>query len=281
MRLLPILALLAASPPAAAQTSGSAATAEPAPDPAHPPRLIPVRYASGGVQVPARLFLAGGAGPHGTVRLLHGFPGTELNLDLARALQRAGWHVLAIHYRGVWGAPGRFGFGNVVADAHAALAWLRSPAAARHGIDPARIVALGHSMGGFAGVMLGDDPALAGFVLIAPADLNKLATLPPAAIADEASYTNATPQALIAEVRANAQRWRWSANAARLAGRPLLVVTADDGLAPDGEAVVAAARGKSAPPTLIHIATDHSFNDSRLVLADTVIAWLARNVAHR
>ena len=53
---------------------------------------------------------------------------TELNLDLARAMQRAGWNVLAIHYRGVWGAPGQFSFNHTVEDARAALAWLRDPA---------------------------------------------------------------------------------------------------------------------------------------------------------
>lgn len=62
-----------------------------------PPRLVQARYATANVEVPARWFVAAGAGPHPTMLLLYGFPGTELNLDLARAVQRAGWNVLAIH----------------------------------------------------------------------------------------------------------------------------------------------------------------------------------------
>jgi pimeloyl-ACP methyl ester carboxylesterase len=80
------------------------ADVDPPRDALHPARLEQIRYPTGGVQVPARLFVASGAGLHPTVLLLHGFPGTELNLDLAREFQRAGWNVLAIHYRGVWGA---------------------------------------------------------------------------------------------------------------------------------------------------------------------------------
>jgi pimeloyl-ACP methyl ester carboxylesterase len=102
--------------------------------------------------------------------LLRGFPGTELNLDLARAVQRAGWNVLAIHYRGVWGAPGQFSFTHTVEDARAALAWLRHPGRGQQ-VDTSRIVVLGHSMGGFDTVMIGDDAGVAGFVTISAADI--------------------------------------------------------------------------------------------------------------
>jgi pimeloyl-ACP methyl ester carboxylesterase len=89
----------------------AACFSQPAQADVDPPRDACIRqgwsrfYPTDGVQVPARLFVASG-GLHPTVLLLHGFPGTELNLDLARVFQRAGWNVLAIHYRGVWGAPG-------------------------------------------------------------------------------------------------------------------------------------------------------------------------------
>jgi uncharacterized protein len=126
-----LLLALTLAIPAAAQTLPAVLQADPPHDAAHPARLEQVRYTTGGVKVPARLFVAAGAGAHPTVLLLHGFPGTELNLDLARVLQRAGWNVLAIHYRGVWGAPGQFSFGHTIEDAHAALAWLRSPTGAR------------------------------------------------------------------------------------------------------------------------------------------------------
>lgn len=268
---------LSLTAPAAAQTLPAAFQADPPRDAAHPARLEQIRYQTGGVDVPARLFVAAGAGAHPTVLLLHGFPGTELNLDLARVLQRAGWNVLAIHYRGVWGAPGQFSFGHTIEDAHAALAWLRSPAGAAYGVDARRIVALGHSMGGFDTAMLGDDKGLAGYVLIAAADMGRAAVRADFATgaADEISYTNATPATLAAEARAHAADWNWARRTALMAGRPVLIVTSDDGLAPTGEAAAAAVAAAGGPkPTLLHVATDHSFNDHRVALAATVVQWL-------
>ena len=278
MRLL--LALCLATP-AAAQTLPITLQPDRPRDAAHPARLEQVRYPTGGVEVPARMFVAAGAGAHRTVLLLHGFPGTELNLDLARVLQRAGWNVLAIHYRGVWGAPGRFSFSHTVEDAHAALAWLRSPAGAAYGVDPRRIVALGHSMGGFDTAMLGDDKAVAGYVLISAADMGQRATEPDfaAKAADEISYTNATATTLSADARAHAADWAWARRSALMAGRPVMILTSDDGLAPTGEAAAAAITAAGGPkPTLVHMATDHSFNDRRVALAATVVRWLEVSV---
>ena len=285
-----LFALLALSAPVVAQTLPAALTTDPPRDAAHPARLEQVRYPTGGVEVPARLFVPVGAGAHPTVLLLHGFPGTELNLDLARVLQRAGWNVLAIHYRGVWGGPGQFSFSHTVEDAHAALAWLRSPATAtKYGIDANRIVALGHSMGGFDTVMLGDDRGIAGYVLISAADMGRSAQAisgrPPAAranFADEASYTNASVESLAADARAHAAEWVWSTRAAKLAGRPVLVVTSDDGLAPTDEAAAAAITAAGGPqPTLLHLTTDHSYDDQRLALAAAVVRWLDANFPRR
>ena len=281
MRLLLALALAA---PAVAQTLPVTLQADAPRDPAHPARLEQVRYPTGGVEVPARLFIAAGAGPHPTVLLLHGFPGTELNLDLARVLQRAGWNVLAIHYRGVWGAPGRFSFNHTIEDAHAALAWLRSPAASAYGIDPRKIVALGHSMGGFDTAMLGDDKGLAGYVLISAADMGRQAAKPDFATgsADEISYTNATAATLAADARAHAADWNWARRTAQMADRPVLILTSDDGLASTGDAAAAAVAAAGGPkPTLVHMATDHSFNHRRLALAATVVQWLETNFPRR
>lgn len=273
--------MLAASPAFADVPPNNPAWASDAPrDAAHPARLVQVRYPSAGSAIPARLFVASGAGSHPTILLLHGFPGTELNLDLARVLQRDGWNVLAIHYRGVWGAPGAFSYGHVVDDAHAALAWLRSPAATAFGIDQRRIVVLGHSMGGFATIMLGDDPKVAGYVLISPADMVRwtiAATANPAdkaEFADDASYTNASVDALVAESRAHVTDWEWSARAAQMAPRPLLVITSDDGIAASGAAAAAAATTAGGHPHVIHMTTDHSYNDHRNALSAAVVTWL-------
>ena len=275
---------LALTAPVAAQSPSAALTADPARDVSHPARLAQVRYSSGAVEIPARMFVAAGAGAHPTVLLLHGYPGTELNLDLARVLQRAGWNVLAIHYRGVWGAPGTFSFSHVIEDAHAALAWLRSPGAQKYGVDAKRIVALGHSMGGFATLMLGDDRQIAGYVLISAADMSDAASRANdparrADFADNASYTNASVESLFEDARTHQVEWNWANRAKLLAGRPVLVLTSDDGLAPTGQAAARAIETAGGPkPTVVHMTTDHSFNDHRVALSSTVLAWLERNI---
>jgi acetyl esterase/lipase len=201
--------------------------------------------------------------------------------DLPRdAAQRDGWNVLAIHYRGVWGAPGAFSFGHTIEDANAALAWLRSPAAAAYGVDPKRIVALGHSMGGFDTVMLGRDKGLAGYVLISAADMAGEAMAPMSAddraeYADDTSYTNASVDGLIADVHAHVAEWNWASRAGEMAGRPVLILTSDDGLQPAGEAAARAITAKGGPaPAMVHMTTDHSFNDHRIELAEAVVRWL-------
>lgn len=83
--------------------------------------LIPLQVPSAGVLLLGVLFPATGPGPHPTVVMLHGFPGTENNFDLAHALRRSGRNVLTFHYRGAWGSPGRFTFSNALEDAEAAL----------------------------------------------------------------------------------------------------------------------------------------------------------------
>ncbi|HZV84709.1 MAG TPA: alpha/beta fold hydrolase [Brevundimonas sp.] len=281
-----MMALALAAPASTAQSQAApvpaAVIADRARDTEHPAQLLQIRYPTGGVEVPARLFVAGGEGAHPTVLLLHGFPGTELNLDLARAIQRAGWNVMAIHYRGVWGAPGKFSFGHTIEDARAALAWLRDPA--RTGIvDASRIVVLGHSMGGFDTVMIGDEP-VAGFVTISAADFGgEAASLDTpeeraaneAGWAEDVSFTNMTFAEMATEIAAHAGAWDWSRNAAEMVGRPVLVIDSNDGLEPNGDAVVAAVTTAGGPaPTRLKFETDHSYNDHRITLAVAVVGWL-------
>ncbi len=124
---------------------------DPTPDAAYPPHSAQVLVPSHGSGMNGLFYLAGGAGSHPTVVLLHGFPGNEQNLDLAQAIRRAGWNVLTMHYRGSWGSPGTFSIHNVLEDADAAVAFVRrADIASKFRIDTRRIVLGGHSMGGFA-----------------------------------------------------------------------------------------------------------------------------------
>lgn len=278
------LALMAPGSICAAQAPPpQAVIADTPPDTTHPARLAQIRYPTGGVEVPARLFVASGPGAHPTVLLLHGFPGTELNLDLARAIQRAGWNVMAIHYRGVWGAPGQFSLGHTIEDSRAALAWLRDPARATT-VDASRLVVLGHSMGGFDTVMIGDDPGVAGFVTLSAWDAGgeaaRLDTPEERAaaepeFAEDISFTNMTFADMADQIVARAEAWDWSRNAAEMGGRPVLVIDSNDGLEPKGDAVVAAVTAAGGPaPTRLKFETDHSYNDHRIALAAAIVTWL-------
>lgn len=66
-------------------------------DKQHPPGLAILTVPSHGVNLDAFFYLAAGAGPHGTVMLLHGLPGYEINADLAQSIRRTGWNVLLFH----------------------------------------------------------------------------------------------------------------------------------------------------------------------------------------
>lgn len=285
IRMALALTLVTTAAPALAQVAPPPASvvADQPIDAAHPPELRQIRYPTGGVDVPGRLFVASGAGPKPTVLLLHGFPGTELNLDLARALQRAGWNVLAIHYRGVWGAPGQFSFNHTIEDSRAALAWLRDPARADL-VDRKRIVVLGHSMGGFDTVMVGDDPEVAGFITISAADIaGMIAPLTGEARESaraeweaETSFTNMTYDAMVDEGQASLDAWNWRRNAAEMAGRPVLILDSNDGLEADGIAIAQAiSQAGGPPPTRLKFETDHSYNDHRIALASAVVSWVS------
>ena len=121
----------------------------------------------------ALVYVAAGEGPHPAVVLLHGFPGNERNLDLAQDIRHAGWDGLVIHYRGSWGTPGDFSFSHGIEDTAAAVAYLRQPEyAKRLRLDPAKIVLIGHSMGGFMAVEgAAADASIRAVGLISAADL--------------------------------------------------------------------------------------------------------------
>jgi pimeloyl-ACP methyl ester carboxylesterase len=90
--------------------------------------------------------------------IFHGFPGTEKNGDLAQIFRRAGFNTIVFSYRGAWGSQGDFSFSHVIEDSRNVLRFLRSPEAREtYAVDGDRIVAAGHSMGGFAAVKAAEE----------------------------------------------------------------------------------------------------------------------------
>lgn len=252
---------------------------DPPADKAHPARMEVFHIPSGGVEINGVGYLAAGAGPHPTVVICHGLPGNEKNLDLAQALRRRGWNAITFNYRGSWGSPGTYRFGQNPEDARAVLAFLRANAA-RYGIDTKRMAMVGHSMGGWVTAMAGaEEPGLRGLVMISAGDFGIVGRMPEPdrtrLVADNSETLANTPQALSAELAAHADAWDYVNRADALKAMPLLVLTSDDGLAEHGNVLVAALRKAGGTKVqTAHVATDHSWSDHRIDLEARVIRFL-------
>jgi pimeloyl-ACP methyl ester carboxylesterase len=279
-----VLALLLLAAPAVANPllTDPPATATPR------ARMEVLHIPSGGVEINGIAYLAAGPGPHPTIIICHGWPGNEKNLDLAQALRRAGWNAITFNYRGAWGSPGAFRFGQNPEDAKAVLAMLRRPeVAAKLGIDTSRIVLAGHSMGGWVtGMVASEDQALAGAILISAANMGMAAQmagdrLEAQAAGNSEALAGTSPALQAAELRAQAAAFDLRPRAAGLARQPLLVLTSDDGLKPTTDPLVAAARAAGGKVTEGHQATDHSWSDARIALATRIHDWLETLPARR
>lgn len=276
-------ALFAASSVALAQSVPAAIYTDPPADAVHPAGMTVLHIPSHGTPINGVIYQPSGAGPHPTLVICHGLPGNEKNLDLAQAVRRAGWNAVTFNYRGSWGSPGVFRFAQNLEDAAAVLAFLRDPQnAQRLGVDTRRMALAGHSMGGWVTAQTAaHDQGLIGAVLISAADMGAVGGLPRqqvVALMDDNKETLAgvTAESMADEVIANAKAFRLENTVAGLSRTPLLVLSADDGLAPGTDALVkaiAAAGGRQV--TAVHVATDHGWSDRRILLESTIINWLA------
>ena len=281
LRLAAASLALAAPLASAAPSIPPAIYTDPPADAKHPARMEVLHIPSGGVEINGVAYLAAGAGLHPTVVICHGLPGNEKNLDLAQALRRRGWNAITFNYRGSWGSPGTFRFGQNPEDARAVLAFLRQPdTALKLGIDTGRMAMVGHSMGGWVTAMAGsEEPDLRGLVMISAGNIGPIGKLSEAdrtkLIVENSETLNNPTQALSAELAAHAAEWDYVNRAESLRATPLLVLTSDDGLAPDGDVLVAALRKTgSTKVQTAHVATDHSWSDHRIDLEARVIRFL-------
>ena len=286
MRTVRWLAFAVLAAPAVSAQTPQAVIADPPRDSLHPARMEVLHIPSGGVRINGVAYLASGAGRHPTFVLLHGLPGNEKNLDLAQAVRRAGWNAITFNYRGSWGSPGSFRFGNNLQDADAVLRFLSDSATARQlGIDTRDLVIAGHSMGGWVAVLTAArHPELRGLVLISAADMGRDAALPrdrlTKVMADNMeSLAGVTAASMAADLAAGAatSHWTFADAESGLTHMPMLVITANDGLAPEADTLVShlRARGNTAIATL-HEPTDHSYSDKRIALESAVVEWLAQ-----
>jgi pimeloyl-ACP methyl ester carboxylesterase len=282
-----------------AQQPPSALSADPAQDAKYPASMVSLAdLPSHGENLLGVFYLAAGAGPHPTVVLMHGFPGYEQNLDLAQAIRRAGWNVLAVHYRGSWGVKGAFSFQHAMEDADAEVAFVSDPAnAKKYRVDTSRIVLLGHSMGGFmVASAASHDRKVAGVVMISAWNIG--ASFPPASTgtsqhdADEGArnsmkeeftrdndavpLSGCTVESLVNEAYEHRGAWNFNDFVPSLTSRAALIVTSDDGLGPaDQTFATALQKAGNTHVAVVHFPTDHAYSDHRIALTTAVLNWLA------
>jgi pimeloyl-ACP methyl ester carboxylesterase len=283
MRLLNLALAAFLSVSAVAQTVPASIFTDPPADAAHPAGMTVLHIPSHGVQIDGLVYRPSGAGLHPTLVICHGLPGNEKNLDLAQAVRRAGWNAVTFNYRGSWGSPGVFRFTQNLEDAEAVLVYLRDPAnAARLGVDTKRIAIAGHSMGGWVTAQTAaHDHGLIGAILISAADMGYMGGAPREKVVatmagNMESLAGVTAQSMADEVIANAKAFSLDDSVGGLTQTPLLVLSADDGLAPGTDKLVKAIEAAGGQKvTAIHAATDHGWSDHRIFLESTIINWLA------
>jgi pimeloyl-ACP methyl ester carboxylesterase len=257
--------------------------------------MAEIAFESAGSRLNGLLYVAAGAGPHPAVLLLHGNPGYERNLDLAQAVRRAGYTVLFFDYRGNWGSGGTFSRTHALEDVHAALRWIRSDAIARqYRIDSSRVAIVGHSMGGWLALMsAATDRSIRCVGALDARNIGAYGHLlrrdrsaDSARVAVDDSLTapgapyrvEAGGAGLVAEMKANAERWDVAAHAQALSDRPVLLVSAV--FKPDQDSLVTALdRAGARRVTALAWRTDHSFSDRRFALARTVVDWIRSTCA--
>lgn len=116
-----------------------------------PSSMHPVVFDSFGYKLLGTMLLASGKGPHPLIILMHGFPGNEINLDLAHVFRRQGFNVFIFHYRGCWGSEGNYSWKFLTEDLDAAIKFLKlTESKEKYRLDSNKIILIGYSMGGFA-----------------------------------------------------------------------------------------------------------------------------------
>ena len=283
-----------AGPPASAPAPGRGydpvTMDPPARDSAHPARLAELAFESAGARLNGIFYLPAGPGPHPVVVLLHGNPGNERNLDVAQALRRAGYATLYFNYRGSWGSGGTFSRTHALEDVHAALRFVRSPLAAeRYRVDSARVGLIGHSMGGWLALLAAARDRRVGCV--GALDFVNTGARGRRLLSDRTADSARTAQdswlaasggpyrvkgggaALVAEVKANAERWDVLAYAPALRERRVLLISAANRT--EHDSLVTALGGPGATRLTAHWwPTDHSFSDRRIALARAILDWV-------
>ena len=132
----------------------------------------------------------------------------------------------------------------------------------------------------YASVEILDDPSLTGTVIISAGDMGTLARAPLPVRVKTASenmeaLAGVTAESMAADLATLTPAQTLISAAPGLSGKPLLVLTSDDGLAPSSDALAAEVTKRGGKVTAVHIATDHGYNSARIRLESEILTWLA------
>lgn len=257
----------------------------------YPSSMSPIIFTSKNEKLIGTFFLTSGIGPHPTVLLLHGFPGNEVNFDIAHAIKRLGFNVMVFHYRGSWGSGGSFSFSNGLEDVSSAIEFLSSDIALKdYRVDKEKIILIGHSFGGFAALLnsvnyekIQNVASLAGFNFgyfyqFTEQDTNiKNATMEGLTIGSQL-LNNCDPQLLYNEMLLNQNNWNLLNLNNKLIGKNTLLVGAEyDAVSPlaiHHNPLVEKLQETENKITHRIIKSGHSFSCCRIELTEIIIKWM-------
>ncbi|MHA1991566.1 MAG: alpha/beta hydrolase family protein [Candidatus Hodarchaeales archaeon] len=261
-------------------------TEDPETDQNFPALLKDAYIDSHGSTLLGRFLVAQGNGPHPTIVFLHGFPGHELNIDLAQIFRRVGWNSLVFHYRGSWGSKGSFSFENCLEDVHSVLKFLKSyEISKKYRVDIQNIVLIGFSMGGFASLMTAaQDPSIKATASIAGVNFSPWANQDLSTIVN--FYQESLPplagtsaEKLLEETINHKDDWNILDYVNHLSNCQILLVGGkNDDVVPisyhHNPLVKAIKEINSKYLTDTILEGDHVFSNKRITLAKTILSWL-------
>lgn len=212
------------------------------------------------------------------VLFLHGFPGSEKNVDLQRTLLRAGVASLSLHFSGAWGSEGAYRFTTLLSDARAGLRYLSS----RPGVDRRKLAVFGFSMGGWSAIHLGAlERRLRAVVAVAPvggAEMDRGKATREKIAKNCAALRVASVEELYRDFAKAVKAGDPAASASRLSCPLLLVHGTADELVPQtvSRRIFESAR----PPKRLVLVrgAGHDFLDRRPQLVRIVAGWLLRQL---
>lgn len=255
-----------------------------------PASMAPIYFMSGESKVLGTFFSAAGEGLHPTILLLGGFPGNEVNFDIAHMLRRQSFNVLSFYARGSWGSDGEYSWKNLVDDGAAAIKFLQSSYAKENlFVDSGNISLVGHSMGGFSALynstrfdeiknVCGIAPFNAGMFgqFLAGNYHVKLYAIQQMQPAME-FVKCASAESLLNELVDNQKDWNLVNHLEKLAAKKILVISAKyDSIAPlelHHIPLEAKLKNINSNSEFVILETGHSFSDKRIQLMRFISDW--------